>query len=180
MPMRALLRWTIALAVAWAATRAAAAPGNVPRAGQGIEWAIRPGWNETIVADSLESPVSMVLARDGRVFVCEQPGRLRIVKNGRLLARPFVTVPTQAVEEEGLLGVALDPAFARNRRVYVTYTAQSPTRHNVIARYTAAGDTALAASEYIVYEFDTHAGHQHVGGALRFGRDGMLYASSGE
>ncbi len=150
-----------------------------PHAGDHFVGAIRAGFTETVVADSLDSPVSMALAPDGRVFVCEQPGPLRVVRAGRLLARPFVTVPTRALEEEGLLGVVFDPAFARTHRVYVLYTALEPTRHNVIAYYRAAGDTAADAGT-IVYEFDTHAAHQHVGGALRFGRDGMLYASSGE
>jgi glucose/arabinose dehydrogenase len=157
---------------------AAGAP-RLPRAGERIVGGLRSGFTETVIADSLDSPVSMVLAADGRVFVCEQPGRLRIVRAGHLLRRPFVTVPTRAVEEEGLLGVALDPAFARTHRVYVLYTSYEPTRHNVIAYYRASGDTA-ADDGTIVYEFDTHAVHQHVGGALRFGRDGMLYASSGE
>lgn len=140
---------------------------------------IRAGFREDIVAEHLDSPVSMAIAPDGRVFVCEQGGSLRVVRKGRLLARPFVTVPTRAFEEEGLLGVAFDPAFARTHRVYVLYTALTPTRHNVIAYYRAAGDSASDTGT-IVYEFDTHAVHQHVGGALRFGRDGMLYASSGE
>jgi len=159
---------------------AAHAAGPLPRAGEQFPNAIRAGFTETIVADSLDSPVSMAIAPDGRVFVCEQGGRLRVIRGGRLLQRPFVTVPTKPIEEEGLLGVALDPAFAKTRHVFVTYTSYTPTRHNVIARFTAAGDTAVPGSEYIVFEFDTHAAHQHVGGALRFGRDGMLYASSGE
>jgi glucose/arabinose dehydrogenase len=152
---------------------------SLPRPGERIENAIRPGFLEQAVADSLDSPVSMAIAPDGRVFVCEQAGRLRVVRGGRLLAKPFVTVPTAAVQEEGLLGVAFAPDFAHSRRVYVCYTALAPTRHNVIAWYVARGDTALGEGT-IVYEFDTHAAHQHVGGALRFGPDGMLYAGSGE
>jgi glucose/arabinose dehydrogenase len=159
---------------------AAGVQARLPRAGERFPNAIRPGFTETIVADSLDSPVSMAIAPDGRVFVCEQGGRLRVIRNDKLLKRPFVTVPTKPIEEEGLLGVAFDPAFARTKHVFVTYTSYVPTRHNVIARFTAAGDTAVPGSEYIVFEFDTHAAHQHVGGALRFGRDGMLYASSGE
>jgi glucose/arabinose dehydrogenase len=167
-----------ALAIACAA--AAAHAGPLPRAGERFVNAIRAGCTETVIVDSLDSPVSMAFAPDGRVFVCEQAGRLRVVRNGKLLAKPFVAVPTKAIEEEGLLAVAFDPAFARTRHVYVTYTSYTPTRHNVIAHFTASGDTALAGSERIVYEFDTHDAHQHVGGALRFGRDGMLYATSGE
>jgi glucose/arabinose dehydrogenase len=172
-----LRRLLVASVIVVAAARAAE---PLPRAGERFANAIRSGFTETVVADSLDSPVSMAFAPDGRVFVCEQPGRLRVIKHGRLLARPFVTVPTKAVEEEGLLSVAFDPDFARTRFVYVTYTSYTPTRHDVIARFTASGDTAVGGSEYIVYELDTHGAHQHVGGALRFGRDGMLYASSGE
>lgn len=156
-----------------------AAPAALPRPGERIAGAIRPGFVEEVVADSLDSPVSMAIAPDGRVFVCEQAGRLRVVRDGRLLPRPFVTVKTAAFQEEGLLGVAFDPAFSRTRRVYVCYTALEPARHNVLASYVAGGDTALGEGT-IVYELDPHADHQHVGGALRFGRDGMLYASSGE
>lgn len=168
----------VVLCVAAAAHAGAAAP--LPRVGERIANAIRAGFTETVIADSLDSPVSMAIAPDGRVFVCEQGGRLRVIKSGKLLQKPFVTVPTKAIEEEGLLGVAFDPAFARTKHVYVTYTSYTPARRNVIARFTASGDTALAGSEWTVYEFDAHGAHQHVGGALRFGRDGMLYASSGE
>jgi len=170
-----ILYWAAALAFMLTTPAAAA----TPRAGDRITGALHRGVVEHVVADSLDSPVSMAIAPDGRVFVCEQSGRLRVVRDGRLLARPFVTVPTVAFQEEGLLGVAFDPQFAKNHRVFICYTALTPTRHNVIAWYVAHGDTA-AGEGTIVYEFDTHAEHQHVGGALRFGRDGTLYATSGE
>ena len=175
--MMRLVLMALALAAFAVVVHAAEHPS---RAGERFPDAIRTGFTETIVADSLDSPVSMAISPDGRVFVCEQGGRLRVIRDGKLLKKPFVTVPTKPIEEEGLLGVAFDPAFARTHRVFVTYTSYTPTRHNVIARFTASGDTALAGSEWIVYEFDTHGAHQHVGGALRFGRDGMLYATSGE
>ena len=53
---------------------------------------IHPGFVETVLADSIDSPVSMAVAPDGRVFVCEQGGRLRVIKRDLLLARPFVTL----------------------------------------------------------------------------------------
>jgi len=172
--MRNLL-YAVAMPLALAATASAA----MPHAGDRIAGALHHGFVEQVVADSLDSPVSMAMAPDGRVFVCEQAGRLRVVRDGRLLKRPFVTVPTVAFQEEGLLGVTFDPQFERNARVFVCYTALEPTRHNVIASYVARGDTA-ASEGTIIYEFDTHAEHLHVGGALRFGRDGKLYATSGE
>jgi len=141
---------------------------------------IRVGFVEQLVADSLDSPVSMAIAPDGRVFVCEQGGRLRVVRHDALLARSFVNVPTVANQEEGLLGVAFDPGFERNQFVYVCYTAAAPTRHQVVARYTASGDTALAGSARILLDLDDNLDHQHVGGALRFGADGSLFIATGE
>jgi glucose/arabinose dehydrogenase len=156
------------------------APVPAPGRGARIEGRIRAGFVETVIADSIDSPVSMAIARDGRVFVCEQGGRLRVIRRDSLLARPFLTVAAAVGAEEGLLGVAFDPRFDRNRWVYVCYTAAEPARHNRIARYTAAGDTALAGSARTIFELDDHTDPVHVGGALRFGSDGKLYAGTGE
>ena len=142
--------------------------------------AFAPGFVETVVAESLDSPVSMAIAPDGRVFVCEQGGALRVIRGGRLLPAPFWTAPTRAFMEEGLLGVAFDPDFARNRFVYVCYTALEPARHQRIARLTASGDAAVRGSEVTLLDLDPNLEYHHVGGGLRFGRDGMLYAGTGE
>ncbi len=64
----------------------------------------------------------MSFAPDGRLFVCEQGGRLRVIKNGALLTTPFLTVSVSSNGERGLLGVAFDPNFASNGYVYVYYT----------------------------------------------------------
>jgi glucose/arabinose dehydrogenase len=165
--------------LARAAVRTEALP-NAPRRGTQVVNQIRSGFVETVIADDLDSPVSLALAPDGRVFVCEQRGTLRLIRDGWLLSKPFVTVPTQAVIEEGLLGVACDPQFARNHWVYVCYTALEPKRHNRVVRFTASGDTALAGSEVRIFDLDDHYEHNHVGGGLRFGRDGKLYISTGE
>ena len=142
--------------------------------------AMPPGFVETVLGDSLDSPVSMAIAPDGRVFVCEQGGRVRVIRDGRLLKKPFLTIPVYVGIEEGLLGLAFDPHFAWNRRVFVISTSGSPVRHEVIVRYTASGDTAITASADTIFALDPHLQHQHVGGALRFGRDGMLYVGTGD
>ena len=49
----------------------------------------RSAWVQTVVADSLDSPVAMAIAPDGRIFVCEQGGRIRLIRNGRLQRQPF-------------------------------------------------------------------------------------------
>jgi glucose/arabinose dehydrogenase len=174
--------------VAWVARGSAVAAAPAPAAtasaapihGSRTTDRIHAGFAETVIADSIDSPVSMAVAPDGRVFVCEQGGRLRLIKDDALRARPFVTLPVSVGAEEGLLGVAFDPHFERNHWVYVCYTAASPTRHNRIERYTALGDTVRAGSATAIFEMDDNGYHVHVGGALRFGRDGKLYAGTGE
>jgi glucose/arabinose dehydrogenase len=139
------------------------------------------GFTETQVTAALSNATAMQFAPDGRLFIAEQGGRLRVVKDGALLPTPFLTVTVDSSGERGLLGVAFDPAFASNRFVYVYYTATTPTIHNRISRFTANGDTAVAGSETIVLELDNLSGAtNHNGGALSFGPDGKLYAAVGE
>jgi glucose/arabinose dehydrogenase len=161
------------------ANAAPAAPAS-PTHGARIADRMRAGFAETVIADSIDSPVSMAIAPDGRVFVCEQGGRLRVIQNDAMLARPFVTLPVSVGAEEGLLAVAFDPHFEKNHWIYLCYTAATPTRHNRIERYTATGDTARAGSATAIFDLDDNVDHVHVGGALRFGRDGKLYAGTGE
>jgi len=170
MPRRPCLAAALAASLALA-PHASAAPSPRPFA---------PGFIETVVAGGFDSPVSMAFAPDGRVFVCEQGGALRVIRQGRVLPRPFWTAPTHADTEEGLLGVAFDPDFASNGFVYVCYTALVPARHQRISRLVAMGDTAKANAEVVLLELDENHNHLHVGGALRFGRDGMLYAGTGD
>ena len=85
----------------------------------------------------------MQFAPDGRLFVCQQGGALRVIKNGALLTTPFVSL-VQRRGERGLLGVAFDPNFAGNQYVYVYYTTSTAPVHNRVSRFTANGDVALA------------------------------------
>ena len=143
--------------------------------------ALPSGFTETQVASGLVSPTAMALAPDGRLFVAEQTGRLRVIKNGTLLSAPFLTVTVSSSGERGLLGVALDPAFATNGYVYVYYTATTATIHNRVSRFTASGDVAVAGSEVIILELNPlSAATNHNGGALHFGPDGKLYVAAGD
>ncbi|HYN21306.1 MAG TPA: PQQ-dependent sugar dehydrogenase [Thermoanaerobaculia bacterium] len=139
-----------------------------------------PGFVETRLATGLDRPTAMTVAPDGRVFVCEEKGRLRVIKNGALLAKPFVTVKVFAHGERGLLGVVLDPEFEENGFVYVYYTARKPVAHNRLSRFTADGDTAKPGSEKVLLELPPLVTELHNSGTLRFGPDGKLYVSVGE
>ena len=116
--------------------------------------AVPNSFTETEFVTGLNDPSAMAFAPDGRLFVAEQGGTLRVVKNGALLPTPFVTLPVDPDGERGLLGVAFDPAFATNQFVYVYYTATTPITHNRVSRFTASGDVAQAGSERIILELD--------------------------
>src|SRR5262245_36406266 len=90
------------------------------------------GFSESLVASGITTPTAMEFAPDGRLFVCQQAGPLRVIKNGQLLPTPFVTVNTTNSGERGLLGVTFDPAFASNGYVYVNYTVPTTPVHNRI------------------------------------------------
>ena len=125
----------------------------------------------------------MAFAPDGRLFVCQQTGALRVISNGTLLPTPFVTVTTDSFFERGLLGVTFDPSFASNRFVYIYYTVPGSPAHNRVSRFTASianPDVAEAGSETIIVELDNLSAGNHNGGAIHFGPDGKLYIGVGE
>ena len=138
-------------------------------------------FTETQFATGFASPTAMAFTPDGRLFVCQQGGQLRVFKNGALLVAPFVTLTVDSAGERGLLGVAFDPNFATNNFVYVYYTATTPAVHNRVSRFTANGDVALAGSEVVILDLNNlSAATNHNGGAIHFGPDGMLYVAVGE
>ncbi|MDQ3812835.1 MAG: DUF4394 domain-containing protein [Armatimonadota bacterium] len=138
------------------------------------------GFVESRIATGLANPSAMEVTPDGRVFVCEEGGTLRVIKDGVLLPTPFLAVTTDTTGERGLLGVAFDPNFASNQYAYVYYTATSPAAHNRVSRFTANGDLAVPGSEVVLLDLDNLGGAYHNGGAIHFGSDGKLYIAVGE
>jgi glucose/arabinose dehydrogenase len=124
----------------------------------------------------------MEFAPDGRLFVNEQGGKLRVIKNGILLSKPFVdlTTTTDSTGERGFLGVAFDPHFTSNHFVYVYHTVRGSPPHNRVSRFRANGDVALSGSEVAILNLDNLSGAtNHNGGAIHFGKDGKLYVDVG-
>src|SRR5438094_8077722 len=139
------------------------------------------GFIETTVASGIASPTAMAIAPNGRIFVCSQTGALRVIKNGVLLATPFVTLSVDSVGERGLLGVAFDPHFTLNQYIYLYYTVPGTPAHNRVVRFTANGDVVLPGSRVILLELDPlSTATNHNGGALHFGPDGNLYIAVGD
>lgn len=141
-----------------------------------------PGFSQTDVATT-GGATAMAFAPDGRIFVSEQSGSLRVIKNGALLATPFLTAPgVSSAGERGLLGVAFEPNFAVNNYVYVYYTHNDGSQtYNRLSRFTANGDVAVAGSETVLMNFDPlSSATNHNGGAVHFGLDGKLYVAVGD
>ncbi len=141
------------------------------------------GFSDSTIASGLSSPTAMAVAPDGRIFVCQQGGALRVIKNGSLLATPFLTVSVNSSGERGLLGIAFDPDFATNRFLYVYYTTSGTPIHNRVSRFTASSanpDVVQAGSELALLDLENLSATNHNGGALHFGADGKLYVAAGE
>jgi glucose/arabinose dehydrogenase len=149
--------------------------------GQAYSQTFPAGFSRVKVGNTLTNPTVMAFAPDGRIFVAEQSGTLRVIKNDALLATPFVSLTVNSNGERGLIGIVFDPDFATNNFLYLYYTVNTPPIHNRISRFTANGDVAVAGSEQIVLELDNlSSATNHNGGALAFGLDGKLYVAIGE
>ena len=132
---------------------------------------------ETILT-GLEVPWSLNFAPDGRLFVTERPGRVRIVTLGGVSELALTLDGVFAQGEAGLLGLALDPEFAQNHFVYLYYSASVPGGGlNRIVRYR---EVNARLGERVVLLDNIPAAQIHDGGRLRFGPDGLLYASAGD
>jgi glucose/arabinose dehydrogenase len=138
-------------------------------------------FGQVLVANGITDPTTMAFAPDGRIFVAQQAGALRVIKNNALLPTPFISLTVSSSGERGLLGIAIDPDFLTNNYIYLYYTVPGSSPHNRISRFTADGDVALVGSESIVLELDPLSDATiHNGGAMHFGKDGKLYVAIGE
>ena len=144
-----------------------------------------PNFARSQVVGGLVSPTAMEFAPDGRLFVAEQRGTLRVVKSGANLAT-FLDISgrVDSAGERGLLGLAFDPAFSNNHYVYLYYTQRATgttPAHNRVIRVTARGDKAVAGSKKLILRLDNlSSATNHNGGAIHFGEDGKLYVAVGD
>jgi glucose/arabinose dehydrogenase len=134
------------------------------------------------VARGLDNPVYLTApGGDQRLFVVEQPGRIRIIDGGRLVARPFLDITGKVGYggERGLLSVAFHPLYHSNGFLFVNYTNKSGDTQ--IERYTVSSDRNVVdpASAKLILAIDQPYSN-HNGGLVMFGPDGMLYIGMGD
>ncbi|MEO8703361.1 MAG: PQQ-dependent sugar dehydrogenase [Kofleriaceae bacterium] len=137
------------------------------------------------VVRGLERPVAAVAAPGDprkRLFIVEQhAGRIRILENGKLAAKPFFTLKGISTgEEQGLLGLAFHPKFQSNGKLYVNYTASDDDSHVVEYKVSATNPDAVdMATKREIIEVDQPYSN-HNGGHVLFGPDGKLYVGFGD
>ncbi len=134
------------------------------------------------VARGLERPWALAFLPDGRILVTERPGRLRLVARDGALSAPIAGVPeVQARGQGGLLDVALDPQFAQNRLVYLSYSepAADGTAGTSVARG-RLGEGRLEDVQVIYRQTPKKRGAGHFGSRLVFTRDGKLFVTQGD
>ena len=138
-----------------------------------------PRFTIETVATGLVTPWALAFAPDGRIFVTERLGRIRIVRQGELVEEPWATVAVTEDGEAGLMGIALSPDFARTRHVFVVgaFRDEDDELVNRVVRYTERNGKGVEPTVII----DSIPGEKyHAGDAIAFGPDGMLYVATGD
>jgi glucose/arabinose dehydrogenase len=136
-------------------------------------------FRKAVYLRGFDEPVLLTYApgEPGTVYVVEQPGRVLRVRGGRRTVFLDIRGEVAFGGEQGLLGLAFDPAYAKNRRFYVAYTSDSG--RNTVVRYRSNGTRAIASSRAVLLAVPDPYGN-HNGGHLAFGPDGLLYTSIGD
>ena len=142
---------------------------------------------DATVATGLSRPTAFALAPDGRIFVAEQTGNIRIIRNGQLLSTALLSLQVNTLVNRGILGLTLDPNFANNGYLYVYYTVATGTPHDRVSRFTAIGNSVSPSSELVwVYlpppssnAFNNNS-FADDGGGLAFNGDGTLFIGVGD
>jgi len=176
-PTRLLCSSLLALALAGCHSSDATGPGDTTLP-PGLTLKLNP-----FVTTGLSSPVFLTQPlNDGRIFVVEQGGTIRVIKDGVLQATPFLDITARVLSggERGLLSVAFHPQYATNHFFYVYFTTQ-PNGDIRIERFTGTtADVADPSTSKLIITQTHSLQSNHNGGLVSFGLDGMLYAGLGD
>lgn len=182
-PLRRLIPLGLLLGIVLALPRAL--PAVVP-----------PNFVDELILDGVSRPTDVAFLPDGRIFISEKQGRIKVFKNGSLLAASLIDLTDEVGGNgnRGLLSFTLDPNFASNHFIYLLYCVDpvfgvpdepsTAVAYSRLARYTVAGDLAVSSSRKIIMGQTAADGlplcRHHATGRLRFGIDGKLWLSVGD
>jgi aldose sugar dehydrogenase len=178
--------FAVAFAILVTATGIAQTPIGIPVAPLGngpfiFDTAEQHKIRVSVVATGLEHPWSLVFLPDGSMLVTERPGRLRIIRDGKLDPKPVSGVPAvRLIGNSGLMDVALHPKFAENKLVYLTYNKPGPNKTiaTALARGRLENGALLDVKDVFVADWLPEDANGY-NSRIAFGRDGMLYVSNG-
>jgi glucose/arabinose dehydrogenase len=169
--------------------------------------ALPSGFETSVIASGFNQPTTIAFVPDGRIFVAEKNGDVRVIKNGTLLPSPLITLSdVNSYGDRGLIGMAVDPNFSSNGYLYLSYTYENTPGLNYsgiktarLIRVTVVGDNADESSKVVLLgsiggnltspscdNFPVTSdcvpsdAPSHTIGALRFGPDGKLYVATGD
>lgn len=157
----------------------------------GIQWAagvvdaevgatLSRNYKKTVLMDEVTDPMEIAIAADGRVFLAERAGAMKMWDPQTGTTKDIGWIPVYMVIEDGLLGLTLDPDFMENNWLYVFYAPEDagPSR---LSRFTLAGEQIDMDSEKILLEVPFQRKDCcHAGGSLTFDANGNLYLSTGD
>lgn len=160
-------------------TGTAALPAQAPRSPT-PELSTPPG-QVRVIASGLEHPWALEFLPDGRMLVTERPGRLRLVDRDGRLSRPLAGVPAvHAHGQGGLLDVAVSPAFADDRLIYLSFAEPGTGGAGTAVARGRLGEQALDSVQVIWRQQPKVDGGHHFGSRLVFARDGSLFVTTGD
>ena len=134
-----------------------------------------------IVASGLEHPWALAFLPDGRILVTERPGRLRVVSPTGRVSDPLGGVPkVHAMGQGGLLDVAVDPSFTRNRLIYLSYAEPGEGGAGTAVARARLGEGELEDVRVIYRQQPKVEGNGHFGSRLVFATDGTLFVTQGD
>lgn len=183
--MRRATHWLLIASMSAALILTAPAHARPPHAE-----VLPPGFKAEVIVGGLEWPTTFAFAPDGRIFIAEKAGRVKIWKDGITYAQPLLDITDEVNNfvDRGLIGMALDPNFAENGWIYLFYTWDAPgekkdsdgPRRGRLVRYTVEGDVADPESAFVLLDDHWSYTQNHSVGTLKFDRQGYLWASMGE